>query len=390
MHVAVLATGFSSWGGGIGFLRLIVQGLIAHPAVREICLLQAAPSLRHRIVGRARTASGIERLSHAFTDMQPALQIAAYMPGSRGLHRTVLARDFDVLLPVFRSLGHGFSVPWVGYLYDFQHEHLPQNFGPIERLRRRHAFRRMLRDAPVVLVNARAVRDDVARFFPGFERKVVVLPFAPVIQAGWLEPDSSSVVAKFGIRRPYFVISNQFWVHKDHGTAIRALQLLRADPAGADVELVCTGAQHDFRAPRHFESIRTLIRGLGLEPAVRLLGVLSKQEQMAIVREAVAMVQPTLFEGGPGGGAGYDAIAVGTPLIASDIPVNRELNLGDVRYFRAGDPRDLAERMLLALQPTTRPSKEELMERCNNSVQALGECLTNAATIAIRSRSRLL
>jgi glycosyltransferase involved in cell wall biosynthesis len=341
------------------------------------------------MVGRPPTPDGVERLAHAFSDMQPELQIEAYAPGARSLHRIALAQGVDVLLPVFRSPGPGFPLPWVGYLYDFQHEHLRRNFGPLERLRRRHAFRRMLRDAPVVLVNARAVRDDVARFFPGLERKVVALPFASVLQAEWLESDSKSMAAKFGMNRPYFVISNQFWVHKDHATAIRALQLVRTDPAGADVELVCTGAQHDFRAPGHFESIRTLIRELGLESAVRLLGVLPKREQIAVVREALAVVQPSLFEGGPGGGAGYDAVAVGTPLIASDIPVNRELHLGDVRLFRAGDPRDLAERMKLALQPTIRPTKEQLMERCNESLQALGACLMNAATIAIQTNPRL-
>src|SRR6266849_6060937 len=46
----------------------------------------------------------------------------------------------------------------------------------------------------------------------------------------------------------FFIISNQFWMHKSHQTAFDALRLIR-DAGFADVHILCTGNLHDYRAP---------------------------------------------------------------------------------------------------------------------------------------------
>jgi hypothetical protein len=76
------------------------------------------------------------------------------------------------------------------------------------------------------------------------------------------------------------------------------------------------------------------------------------------------MVQPSLFEGGPGGGSVFDAISLGVPCIVSDVQVNLELNEPIVTFFKARDPASLAEEMLKALvqqDSRTRPLPAELI-----------------------------
>ena len=42
------------------------------------------------------------------------------------------------------------------------------------------------------------------------------------------------------------------------------------------------------------------------------------------MKNSLAIIQPTLFEGSPGGGVLEDAISIGVPAIISDIKVNLE------------------------------------------------------------------
>ena len=62
------------------------------------------------------------------------------------------------------------------------------------------------------------------------------------------------------------------------------------------------------------------------------------------------MIQPTLFEGNPGGGAVVDAQAYGVPCIVSDIPVNREIpSCYETAFFQPHESKDLAQRMKEAI-----------------------------------------
>jgi glycosyltransferase involved in cell wall biosynthesis len=90
-------------------------------------------------------------------------------------------------------------------------------------------------------------------------------------------------------------------------------------------------------------------RGWGTQPpdGIVELGSLSDVELLHAYRTADALVAPSLLEG-------FDlpvleALACGTPVVASDIAVHRE-HFGEVaRLARAGDAEDTAEQILTAL-----------------------------------------
>jgi glycosyltransferase involved in cell wall biosynthesis len=88
------------------------------------------------------------------------------------------------------------------------------------------------------------------------------------------------------------------------------------------------------------------VENLGLSEKIHFLGYIDKLDQLRIMAKAVAVIQPSLFEGGPGGGAVYDAVAAGVPAIVSNIGVN--LEIGDeenVVFFEARSCDDLALKM---------------------------------------------
>jgi glycosyltransferase involved in cell wall biosynthesis len=277
-------------------------------------------------------------------------------------------------------------VPWVGYIYDFQHRYLTEFFSEAERQARDVAFERMLQTAPVVLCNSETVRKDAQRYHPGGRSEIVALPFVSIPRQEWFEADPAAVQRKYHLPTRYFIICNQFWLHKDHPTALRAYAEFLSHGGDPEVSLVCTGSQEDYRAPGYFASIKDLIVDLKIEGRVYLLGHIPKLDQMALLRGSIALVQPTLFEGGRGGGAVYDALAAGVPALVSDIKVNIELGPDHCQFFTQRDPSSLAKLMLGAAgSALTRPGLEELNA---DSQRMLGEFHQSLRSAIQQARAR--
>jgi glycosyltransferase involved in cell wall biosynthesis len=271
----------------------------------------------------------------------------------------------------------------VGYIYDFQHRHLPQFFTEAERAGRDATFARMLGSASVVICNSEAVRDDAERFHPGSARKIVALPFAPIPREQWFDLDPAAARRRHALPQRYFIVCNQFWIHKDHPTAIRAFAEFRARGGDPEAALVCTGTVQDYRDSSYPETIRALIRELGLEGRAHLLGHIPKDDQIALLRGAIAVLQPTWFEGGRGGGAVTDALSMGVPALVSDIAVNREIVHAGCRFFPKGDPAALAALMLeVAAAEPVRPDRAELLKRAGEGVARLSSALAGAIQVA--------
>jgi glycosyltransferase involved in cell wall biosynthesis len=95
-------------------------------------------------------------------------------------------------------------------------------------------------------------------------------------------------------------------------------------------------------------------------------------------------VQPTRFEGAPGGGAVYDAAAIGQRCVVSDIPVNRELSLPGLRTFAAGDADALATAMseVIAEPAPPRPPPATLEAQGRERRIACGRVLLQALSHA--------
>ncbi len=404
-RIAVLGRGMVGWGGGVDLLRIMLNGLCAMTAPRpQLTLLLPQLSwgrrLRHRLravrrqfrdgLRGARTpsppAQGLsqDRLHEAFADYASQVTLRLGDGGRRGLARALRAADAQLVLPCMDSPGAGFPLPWIGYIYDFQHRHLPQLFSARERERRDAGFGALMAEAPAIVVTSRAVQADAERFYPQRRAAVIALPFAPSLRADLLTADPQRVRDRHGIPGRYFIICNQFWVHKDHRTAFLALALLLEQSADAgDVALVCTGSLEDHRAPGHMDTLRALLAERQIAARVFLLGYVPKIEQIALVRGALAVIQPTRFEGAPGGGASNDAASLGVPLILSDIPVNREVDAPAVVYFPPGDPAALAARMDAALRgQRPAPSPEALKALAQGRLARLAAAFETAIAAA--------
>jgi len=237
-----------------------------------------------------------------------------------------------------------------------------------------------------MVMNAKAVAEDMRRFTPNPLPGLHVLPFSPNLNPEWLQ-DRPEVLTSYGVEGPYFIICNQFWMHKDHLTAFRAMaEIVRSRPG---VSLICTGGTTDYRDPTYFGKLEAEAARLGLGSRLRFLGHIPKRDQIELLKHAVALVQPTLFEGGPGGGSTYEAVALGQRVLLSDLPVNMEVDGGGVRFFPKGDHASLAQLMEEALgEPVRRGDSADLIAQSERRLRRNGEAIWTSIQDAISTRRR--
>jgi glycosyltransferase involved in cell wall biosynthesis len=372
MRFGVLVDDFASAAGATDFIVSVTDGLFRTRGSREVVLIFRGE--RDQFDGWAKTLvdAGLPRL--------PAY---LFSRDDHVLERQCRKAGIDVIGPRYSPPPSEFGIPWVGYIYDFQHVHLPHYFSPETRTQRDDAFRAMLETDAAIVTHSQEARRDALAFHPSTRAEIVALPIAAAPRPEWLSADVRAAQAKYGVGGEYFIISSQLWIHKRHEIAIEAFARVAASRPG--LRLVLTGATDDWRAPTRLQDLKDLTVRLGIAHRVDILGLIPKIDQIALLRGARAMIQPTAFEGAPGGYGANDAISVGTPTIVSDIPVNRELGDQATAYFPLDDVAALAACMetQLAVKRPAKPAETLLSEGAARR-RHFGEQVWRAAEHAAR------
>jgi glycosyltransferase involved in cell wall biosynthesis len=396
-RIGILCEHFIEWGGGVDFIRIVLYGLTVYSQNqgkdRKIYLLVPKKTAWTKVFDLVKTAA--KTAIGLFSDRQFGKKknidydhfilsfrrlnegVVAVRYSQKTLQRISTQLRLDVILPCFAPVPTNFQIPWIGYLYDFQHQHLRSFFTDEEFEQRHNAFSKMIKEAGTIIVNAKQVKADAIRFH-NIERpdKIFSLPFCPVLDSAFFEQANDDIISKYQLEREFFIISNQFWKHKDHITAIKAFRLFLDRIGKSNVSLVCTGQTLDHRFPGYFAEVTALISSLSLEKNVIILGFIPKRDQLHLIKASIAVVQPTLFEGGPGGGAVYESVAYGIRSIVSDIMVNKEIEDPSVTFFSAGSSQDLASKMeQVYFAPYRPPTAELLYDKSRERANSLGSAL---------------
>lgn len=367
IRVGIDAEEFGSWGGGIDFIATIAEAL-EHTGKIQTYLMIAKDSVDNKVLRRvkclvksrcsiARYRESLETellnsrpIVEGFKICSPNTIPVFYVAADNRLRRNyeekkgqcALKNHMDIVFPRVHCRNSSFPVPQIAYIFDFQHKYIPELFTEEERRLRDRNFERQLKNAHYIIVNAADVKKDIRKFYPQYDNEIIVLPFRPFQKPDLIDVD----LDQYDLPQRYYMIANQFWQHKDHRTAFEALE--RAYCAGhKDMHIVCTGKMQDQRNPDYIPSLKRRILELKCKDNIHLLGFLPKDDQIAIMNRAAGLIQPTWFEGGPGGGAVYNALCLGITCLVSDIPVNREITgYENVYFFEKENPKALSELMI--------------------------------------------
>ena len=142
---------------------------------------------------------------------------------------------------------------------------------------------------------------DLERFYPGHRCAVEVVHFVSYIEPEVcaITPElEQSVRDKFDLKRNYIYIPNQFWQHKNHIVMVEAIECLLKEGRLCDYDFVFTGNLKDYRNPEYIDKLRKIMESDTVCANIKLLGFVERTEQLAIMKNAQFIVQPSLCEAG--------------------------------------------------------------------------------------------
>lgn len=354
IKIAIIGSKLMRWGGGIDFLIDFIKTFGAHQDKYTFEVFLPEKNWTERSIRKILKKSiSDKRIRECLQRECPEVPIVIYkekFPGRKDRYKAVkeiaLSRGVDILMPM-DSLMDGINDDrylTVSYIYDLQHKHMPELFKEAELLKRDIYFRKMLSCYDHAFTQSYDTKNDLIKSYGEIANDVYVM-YAYPHKIETTSNAGADIYDKYGIDQPFFMVCNQFWIHKNHQVVFDALEILY-NKGIRDVMVVCTGDTNDYRNPQYFLDVKKHIDMLCCRKNIKILGYIDKEDQIYLLQHSISLIQPTLFEGNPGGGAVVDAMAYGVPCIVSDIPVNLEIpkcfRLDTTVFFEKKDASSLA------------------------------------------------
>lgn len=198
-----------------------------------------------------------------------------------------------------------------------------------------------VKHAVKIIVPAETVKQEVIRLFPRVSEEKIRVTYEGVNR------QFSIFNSQFSISRSKILFyTGSLYPHKNLMVVVQALQSLPG------YTLAISSARNVF-----VDQFMKQVENLGLSDRVKHLGRLSDDELLEWYQKSLALVQPSLSEGF--GLTGVEAMAGGLPVIASDIPIFKEIYQDGCLFF---DPKS-TESFVKAVQKLENSDREKIVER---------------------------
>jgi len=338
----LIFTGSSDWVGGLYYIHNIIRSLNKLPEEKKPYLL-LIPDWKTPV-------EYISTFNYPYAEIfsveKRTLWKRAYykvftMLTSKNLFYDWMIRNYDLewFYPFhdFRNELDSINDKKISWIYDLQHKLLPELFDKEELERREKEFSLIMSKSQCIVVSSHDSEAHLRYFYPDVKAVIKVLQFVSIIDPGKLT-SFAELKKKYVIDKPYFIISNQFWQHKNHVVVLNAIKLLKEKNHA--VKIIFTGKESDHRNPGYVQSLKEFVDKNDLKKHVQFLGFIPREDQLGLMKEARAVIQPSKFEGW--GTVVEDAKTLQKPVILSDINVHREQVGDDGYYFPPDGATELA------------------------------------------------
>lgn len=189
-----------------------------------------------------------------------------------------------------------------------------------------------------VITVSNSVKDEIAKIYNIEEEKIRVVYNGGELEEEPNEKGDEGNKGDRGDMGKYILYVGNLHPHKNLQTLILAYDELIKDEKFNDVKLVIV-SPFDFFYLRLFD----FLKKLKLENRVFFTGPIDNRKLVRYYKNAVCFVFPSFSEGF--GIPGVEAMNLGCPVVASDIPVFHEVYGSACLFFKPNNPIDLKEKI---------------------------------------------
>lgn len=246
----------------------------------------------------------------------------------------------DVLFPLFDfPVREKTKTRLLSWYADMQHKHYPEFFSRLQIWGRNIRTKFIIHNCDEMILSSNDVLNDFIKYHTIPKNlHIHIFHFASVVDH--LNNISiEEIKSKYNIGDEYFIVSNQFHQHKNHKVVLLALAKLKE--MGILKYIVFTGKFPRYTDSPYLKELHEIIEKNSLHFQVFMLGVISRNEQLLLMKHSQAVIQPSLFEGWST--VIEDAKSLQVPVIASNIAVNIEQLTNTGSYFNPHNYDELAQ-----------------------------------------------
>ena len=337
--IIINATGSAKWMGGLYYKRNILFMLLQNRRIVE----------RYRFV--VITEKDNVPLFEPFRGKVKIVTIENYS-SEKKLKATIISQALlnraDIIFP-FRSrkICDFLNIRDVAWIPDFQELYYPSFFSDEEVNKRYRSAKEIGNDKMPLVLSSKACLEDYYKSIGFVKKSVYVLPFVSYIEnevKHLTDTYVNEVCQKYNLTQgKYAIVSNQFWPHKNHIVVLEALDLIVKRGEAKIPSIVFTG-KLPSKPYNHYEKELMGLCENRTGEEILILGLVERVEQLALMKAAAFVIQPSLFEGW--GTVLEDAKVLDKTVLLSDIPVHREQRNGKSILFNPNNPAELAELIL--------------------------------------------
>lgn len=177
--------------------------------------------------------------------------------------------------------------------------------------------------ASVIFVPAQTVKQTILQYYPKTNPDKIIVTYEGVDPLWFREAKSSQPVGD-----KILFYTGSLYPHKNLSLVVEALREL------PEYKLCISSSRTVF-----VDHFLAQVKAMQMEKRVEYLGRLSDEELREWYGKSVALVQPSISEGF--GLTGVEAMAAGLPVLASDIPIFKEVYQDACVYFDPKTPSSL-------------------------------------------------
>ena len=255
--------------------------------------------------------------------------------------------EIDLIYPVGNS-GYAFlKNKCIHWIPDFQHIHLKKMFSKKIIHQRNKLYKYISENHKYLILSSYDSLNDYKNLYPENTDNVFVQHFKSFISNDYFEILNKnfvkSIILKYELKKRFYLIPNQFWQHKNHITVFKAVKYIK-EFLHKKIYVVCTGNTKDFRNRSYFNLLMKYIDENKLMDDIKILGFIDRKDQLALIKESIAVIQPSLFEGWST--VVEDAKVFDKKIFLSNINVNIEQKNKNSIIFKKEDYVDLAYKLI--------------------------------------------